>query len=147
MESIEYIKFIPKIIENVVESETSIGIHNCFYDSDMCINHNGRYWHIELKPFGINGDALEFENNYGCLNDGLEYTCLDEIKSFLNDDESSFILAFKVTGDGDFDNPTIVDSFDYDLLGVVEQDGYNLIVKPWSANNAADCTSSADGLC
>ena len=89
----------------------------------------------------MKGDsAAEYDHMYGCA----DHNILEAASNTINvlcttDDYCDFVLAFLLESDDYGD-------FDYGLLGVVEQDGYNLVVKPWS-DYAANCTSCTNESC
>lgn len=123
MQVTEYIQFQP------LSDWPPMYIHDsdeCQSDQVLCIHKNDKHYHVAVRPFTTDGQGFV---NHDCeLVPTLRLSFLDEITSLVND-ESWFTLAFNVVGSADWETGHI-DEWDYELLGTLEQDGNNLVVKP-----------------
>jgi hypothetical protein len=126
MEVVEYIQFQPRFDCPPIYTYDQ---DDCESDQVLCIHKDKTHYHVEVHPFTIRGSGfVHGDHMSGALVPTLYENFLSEITSLING-QDDFVLAFNVTGNPDWETGHI-DDWDYDLLGTLEQDGSNLIVKP-----------------
>lgn len=126
MEAVEYIQFHPVLIALAFDF---IDPDECQSDDILCSHKGGQHYHLYVTPFSIGGFGVaHYDASISELVPLLRADFMDTITAMIEDDKY-FTLAFKVMGIADHETGHI-DTWDYELLGKVEQEGNNLVVNP-----------------
>jgi len=130
MEAIEYIQFHPVQVTPALCPDY-IDPDDCESGHILCIYKGDDHYHINVTPFSLGGFGVaHYDDSIDELIPMMHNDFFEEIESMIDGDKY-FTLAFKITGTPDYETGHIDDWY-YDLLGKVEQEGYNLVVKPLS---------------